>query len=312
MDEISSRATLRKQSEPTTRRSRGKWVAVAGVVLLILAVGFGRLFFFNGQSGPQGAAAQSFPEVTVSKPLERQIDRKLTFLGQFSAVDRVELRGAGRWHIDRIYFKDGAIVRKGDLLFTIDTEPYAIKLAQAQAQLKSANAQMVLANQELTRAQSLASRSFGTVESVDQRTSDLQGAAAAIDAPKRLSATPNLISITAGLRRRSRGASAHTLFRLEILSQGSRAATSPTTLLATLVSLDPIHLDFDMSESDYETFSHYRAQAGGAPGKSGRACPSTTTTILVEKAFLISSTMNLTTQAEQFTRERPFKTRNSI
>ncbi len=234
-------------------------------LLLILAVGSGR-FFLDDRDGAQAAIAPPLPQVIVSNPLERQVDKKLTFLGQFSAVDRVELRAQVGGILTGIYFKDGAIVHKGDLLFTIDTEPYAIKLAQAQAQLKSANAQLVLADQELARAQALASRSFGTAENVDQRTSDRQSAVAAIDAAKAAIRDAQFDFDHCRITAPFTGRIGTHLVSIGNLIAGSRGGTSPTTLLATLVSLDPIHLDFDMSESDYETFSRYRAQAGGALG----------------------------------------------
>ncbi len=126
---------------------------------------------------------------------------------------------------------------------------------------------MVLANQELARAQALATRSFGT--SRERGSTHLGPARRGGGDRCRQSGYPRraiLILIIAGLPRHSRGASATHLVSIGNLIAGSRAATSPTTLLATLVSLDPIYLNFDMSESDYETFSRYRAQAGGGLG----------------------------------------------
>ena len=263
---MSSQAEIRKSDKPTSRRTRSRiWIGAGVTLLLILAVGSGR-FFLDDRDGAQAAIAPPLPQVIVSNPLERQVDKKLTFLGQFSAVDRVELRAQVGGILTGIYFKDGAIVHKGDLLFTIDTEPYAIKLAQAQAQLKSANAQLVLADQELARAQALASRSFGTAENVDQRTSDRQSAVAAIDAAKAAIRDAQFDFDHCRITAPFTGRIGTHLVSIGNLIAGSRGGTSPTTLLATLVSLDPIHLDFDMSESDYETFSRYRAQAGGALG----------------------------------------------
>ncbi|MEW6438839.1 MAG: efflux RND transporter periplasmic adaptor subunit [Pseudomonadota bacterium] len=260
--------TLRRARKPKTRRpTSNRWIVATAALLVLLAAGFVRLHFFGDQPSAQAVAAvQALPEVVVSNPLQQQIDKRLTFLGQFSAVDRVELRAQVGGTLTGIYFKDGAIVHKGDLLFTIDPRPYEIKLAQAQAQLESANAQLVLAGQELARAQSLATRSFGTVENVDQRTSDRSGAVAAVDAAKAAIRDAQFDLDHCRIIAPFTGRIGTHLVSIGNLIAGSRAATSPTTLLATLVSLDPIHLDFDMSESDYETFSHYRAEAGGSLG----------------------------------------------
>ena len=89
-------------------------------------------------AGP-GAAALP-PSVAVSAPLQRDINTRLQFLGQFSAVHKVELRAQVGGTLTQIGFGDGNIVQKGDLLFEIDPTPYQIKLSEATAQLESARA----------------------------------------------------------------------------------------------------------------------------------------------------------------------------
>src|SRR5262245_56363139 len=113
----------------------------------------------------QGDAAASvtpaaLPQVVVSKPLMREVESRLGFLGQFSGVEQVELRAQVGGTLTGIHFKDGDIVHRGDLLFTIDPRPYGIKLAQAKAQLETANARLVLAGRELHRAEVLAAKAF--------------------------------------------------------------------------------------------------------------------------------------------------------
>ncbi|WP_429321176.1 efflux RND transporter periplasmic adaptor subunit [Paraburkholderia sp. GAS448] len=201
----------------------------------------------------------------MSKPLMHELDTRLGFLGQFSAVDQVELRAQVGGTLTGIYFKDGDIVHKGDLLFTIDPVPYEIRLAQANAQLETATARLVLADQELRRAQELERNDAGTAQDVEQRTSDRQAAQAALDDARAQIRDARFdldhCHITAPFTGRI---GAH-LVSVGNLIAGSRAATSPTTLLATLVSLDPIHLDFDMSESDFQTFSRYQTHLKGTP-----------------------------------------------
>jgi RND family efflux transporter MFP subunit len=132
----------------------------------------------------------------------------LGFLGQFSAIEQVELRAQVGGTLTGVYFKDGDIVHKGDLLFTIDARPYEIRLAQGKAQLETANARLALAERELTRAQVLATKQFGTEQTVDQRTADQRSAQAAVDDAKARSATQSSISSIAASPRPSRGASA--------------------------------------------------------------------------------------------------------
>jgi RND family efflux transporter MFP subunit len=199
----------------------------------------------------------------VSKPLVDNLDAQLGFLGQFSAVSQVELRAQVGGALTGIFFKDGDIVRRGDLLFIIDSRPYEITLAEATAQLNVASAHLELADRQLDRAKDLEQSDAGSVENVDQRTSDQRSArAAGEDAKARIrDARFDLdhCRITAAFT----GRMGKHLVSVGNLIAGSRTATSPTTLLATLVSLDPIYLDFDMSESDFLTYSKYRKHLKG-------------------------------------------------
>lgn len=233
------------------------WLVGAAAALALLLTYLGSSYYRSGQATATQAAV---PAVTVSRPLQRDIDTRLGFLGQFSAIDRVELRAQVGGTLTEIHFQDGQIVHKGDLLLIIDPRPYEIKLAEAKAQLQTAIARLALANSQLVRAQSLRRSDFGTQETVDQRSNEQDAAKAAIEDAKARIRDAQLdleyCRVTApftgriGARQVSVGG----------LIAGSRAAAGPTTLLATLVSLDPIYLDFDMSKSDYLTFSRERAR----------------------------------------------------
>jgi len=165
--------------------------------------------------------------------------------------------------LTEIRFHDGQVMRKGDPLFVIDPRPFQIKLDQAVAQLQAALARKVLTDAELWRAQQLKQSSFGTAETVDQRAADQRSAQAAIDTAKAAIMDARLdlefASVTAPFAGRI---GAH-LVSVGSLVGGSRAGTSPTTLLTTIVSLDPIYLDFDMSESDY--LAYQQANQGVSP-----------------------------------------------
>jgi len=208
----------------------------------------------------------ALPQVVVSHPLEREVDSRLGFLGQFSAVEQVELRAQVGGTLTEIHFKDGDIVHQGDLLFTIDPRPYEIRLAQANAQLETAKARLELADRELVRAQNLQRSLAGTAQNVDQRTADQRSAQAAVDDANAQIRDAQFDLDHCRIAAPFTGRIGTHLVSVGNLIAGSRAATSPTTLLATLVSLDPIYLDFDMSESDFLTYSRERARhkGGGA------------------------------------------------
>jgi RND family efflux transporter MFP subunit len=167
--------------------------------------------------------------------LQRDVDTRRGFLGQFSAIDRVELRAQVGGTLTEIHFQDGQIVHKGDLLFVIDPRPYEIRLAQASAQLQTVTARVALANSQLARAQSLRHNDFGTQETVDQRINERDAAEAAIEDAKARIRDASSTSNIAASRHRSPG-NRRPPGSDRQPDAGSQTAVSPTTLLATLVS----------------------------------------------------------------------------
>ena len=248
-----------KQDLRAVRRSAARLLVAAGIGITVVATG-SLTYLYRQSDAAVSPAAPALAQVVVSKPLAREVDSRLGFLGQFSAVEQVELRAQVGGTLTGIHFKDGDIIHKGDLLFTIDSRPYEIKLAQANAQLETASARLALADRELYRAQTLKRSDFGTEQAVDQRTADKQATQAAVDDAKAQIRDAEFDLEHCHIRAPFTGRIGTHLVSVGNLIAGSRAATSPTTLLATLVSLDPIYLDFDMSESDFLTFSRGRAQ----------------------------------------------------
>src|SRR5258708_4601822 len=122
----------------TAQRSYKPGAKAWGVSLIALGLIAGGVI-----AGPHLLASRSAtgtaaapPSVAVSAPLQRDLDTQLQFLGQFSAVSRVELRAQVGGTLTEIGFKDGDIVHQGDLLFVIDPTPYQIKLSSATALLE--------------------------------------------------------------------------------------------------------------------------------------------------------------------------------
>jgi RND family efflux transporter MFP subunit len=252
-------------SPPLNRRGAKFWIGAAALAAVFTVAIVVAVRFFDRATAQ--AAPPNPPVVTVSQPLQRELDSRLQFLGQFSPVDRVELRAQVGGTLTRIGFKDGDVVRKGDLLFEIDPTQYQIKLSEATAQLESAQAKYDLATKELTRAQTLQQTDAGTVENVEQRAEEQRTAQASVSAAQALIRDAqfdlNHCSITAPFT----GRMGNHLVSIGNLVSGSRAGAGATTLLATIVSLNPIHLDFDMSESDYLTFERERTNRNKGLGE---------------------------------------------
>jgi RND family efflux transporter MFP subunit len=237
------------------------WIRLLlGIILSVAIVVWGTRLFAPASDQ---VTAQPIPSVTVSQPLEHDIEDKLQFLGQFSGVQQVELRAQVGGTLAQIGFKDGDIVKKGDLLFVIDSEPYEIKMSHAVAQLERTKAWLELATRQLERAKTLKRTDAGSTENVEQRTSEKRAAQAAVADAEAMVRDAQFDLDHCHITAPFTGRIGTHLVSVGNLVAGSRAASSPTTVLATLVSLDPIYLNFDMSEADYMAFIRERAKTNG-------------------------------------------------
>jgi multidrug efflux system membrane fusion protein len=120
----------------TGLRTRRNWyvAAAAGAIL----VGSGVWSFIAHMAMPgQEIVPPSPPVATVALPLRENVTNRTELTGQFSAVNQVGLRAQVGGYLTGIHFRDGQIVRKGDLLFVIDPRPYEIQLQQATEPLAS-------------------------------------------------------------------------------------------------------------------------------------------------------------------------------
>ncbi|SNB75228.1 RND family efflux transporter, MFP subunit [Arboricoccus pini] len=245
----------------TSPRHARRWLGAG--FLALLAVGGVLSFeqFSQSTDAAETAAAPPPPQVTVAHPLERQVAGSTEFTGQFSAVDYVEIRAQVSGYLTEIHFTDGQIVKKGDLLFVIDPRPYEIQLQQAQARLQTAQANLELANKQLSRTTELKRSDFASGELLDQRTQGQRSAQADLDDAKAaIRAAALNVEFTHVIAPLSGKISTHRASIGSLVNGGQTASSS--TLLTTIVSLDPIHLDFEMSESDYLAFRRYQQDVG--------------------------------------------------
>ncbi|MGI4975935.1 MAG: efflux RND transporter periplasmic adaptor subunit, partial [Janthinobacterium lividum] len=187
---------------------------------------------------------------------------------QFSAVDEVELRAQVGGYLSEIHFADGQMVRKGDLLFVVDPRPYEIALQQAGAQFQAATAALDLANRQVGRSTELVRENFASHEVLDQRVQAQLAAQAGIEQAK---AAIHAAQLNLEFTRITAPFSGRVSMRR--VSIGSLVSGGPGsgsgTALTTLVSLDPVHLDFDMSEADYLAYARF--VAAGAPDRAVQA-----------------------------------------
>jgi RND family efflux transporter MFP subunit len=217
------------------------------------------------------ALAQGGPPampVTVAAPAAKRVTQWDEFSGRFEAVASVEVRARVSGFIEQLHFKDGQIVKAGDPLFTIDKRPYEIAVESAKADVARNKAQVGLAELQVQRGASLISSKTITDQEYDQRKANLDVARAQLKAAEAglRSADLNLewTEVKAPIAGRI---SDRKVDAGNLIAGGQMGAT----LLATIVTLDPIRFVFDVSEADY---LHYtRLYLSGALASSGEKNP---------------------------------------
>jgi RND family efflux transporter MFP subunit len=212
-------------------------------ILIVLA---GLLAGCEEKQTPQAAAAG--PPVTVAQPVKRTVTDWDEFTGRFDAVQQVQVRPRVGGFITAVEFRDGAFVSTGDLLYLIDARPFEAVATQAEGQLSDARAKVELGKRELDRALTLQQSQNVADNIVDQRRQALQAARAAeTQAEGVLKAAQLNVEFTHVTAPISGRVSRH-LVDVGNLVQGSEGSS---TLLTSIVSLDPIYIYFDIDEATY-------------------------------------------------------------
>jgi multidrug efflux system membrane fusion protein len=217
-----------------------------GPLILLLAVTLSGC----GDKPPQPAAAAPLP-VTVAQPTKRTVTDWDEFTGRFEAIEEVQVRARVGGFVTNVEFRDGAFVNTGDLLYVIDSRPFEAVAEQADGQLSDARAKAELAKRELDRALTLNQTQAVSDSIVDQRRQALQAAKAAqMQAEGLLKAAQLNIEFSHVVAPIGGRVSRH-LVSVGNLVQGSDSGGG-STLLTSIVSLDPIHIYFDMDEATYQ------------------------------------------------------------
>src|SRR5437899_10208950 len=196
--------------------------------------------------GSRPAPTPPPPKVKVVQPVAREITEWDEYTARLDAVDSVEVRPRVSGYLQSIHFQDGAIVKKGDLLFLIDPRPYEAALHRAEADVELAKSRLALARKNFARAADLLSSHAISQEESDIRGSNLRQAEAsvaeaqaAVDAA-RLDVEFTHVSAPVSGRVGRKLVTEGNLINGGVGTQG--------TLLTTIVSLDPIYAYFEADE----------------------------------------------------------------
>jgi RND family efflux transporter MFP subunit len=213
-------------------------VSLRAAVVVVALIGLAPVLAGCGQS-PQQAAAPP-PKVTVAKPVKRTIVDHDEYVGRFVPIDVVEMRARVSGYLDKVHFLDGQIVKQGDLLFTIDKRPFQNTLDQARANLETAKSNVVFTQSDLARGQQLLRDRTISEQIFEQRSQSFRNAQSAVAASEAMVRQAELrapVTGRIGDRRVTTG---------NLVTGGTGGST---TLLATVVSIDPIRFEFTFDEA---------------------------------------------------------------
>ncbi|HEV8341912.1 MAG TPA: efflux RND transporter periplasmic adaptor subunit [Candidatus Binatia bacterium] len=229
---------------------RSRWFLLLGLFMLLVGIGwfaFGPAWSLTNNKRQQTSAA-ALPKLTVSRPVVREITEWDEYTGRLESTETVEVRARVNGYLQSIHFKDGQVIKRGDLLFVIDPRPYQAELDRVTAELQLAQARLELAKSDYARAQKLLQFRAISQEEADTRLATERQVQESVEAAragvKGTKLNVEFTRITAPITGR---------IGRKLVTEGNliNGGTAESTLLTTIVSMDPIYVYFEADERSY-------------------------------------------------------------
>lgn len=254
---------------------RGVWPAVTGITAVVAivsaALGFHSL---NAEANSPSASAPQAVPVSVALVAATDVNTWDEFSGRLEAVERVDVRSRVAGAVQAVHFREGALVKQGELLITIDPAPYAAEVDRAEAQVASAQARVAFTRSEQDRARRLWAEQAIAQRELDERTNAGREAEASLRAAQ---ASLQSARLNLGYTQ-VRAPVAGRIGKLEVTVGNLVAAGPGAPVLTTLVSVSPIYASFDADEQivvhalkDLPGGSSARSSIEGIPVQMGTA-----------------------------------------
>ena len=208
------------------------------------------------------------PKVTVSLPIVQEIIEWDEYTGRLEATENVEVRARVSGYLQSIHFTDGAIVKKGDLLFVIDPRPYQAEVDRVTAELQLAQARLELAKSDYVRAQKLLQFRAISQEEADTRAATERQAQESVEAGranvKAAKLNVEFTRVTAPITGR---------ISRKLVTEGNliNGGTAESTLLTTIVSMDPIYVYFEADERSYLKYARLSQNGKGPSSRQAKS-----------------------------------------
>ena len=246
-------------TEQPPRRQRN-----LAAIILALAAGGGAVYASKSDipEAPPAATVEAAIPVSVQTVEERHVQLWQEFSGRLEAVDEVDIRSRVSGTIRAVHFKEGSLVKAGDLLITIDPDPYAAEVDRASAQVVAARARVAYSTSEAERAQRLWKVKAVAERELDERVNAKREADAQLRAAQAALKTAKLNLDYTQVRAPVSGR----VGRIEITVGNLVAAGPGAPVLTRLVSVSPIYARFDADEAAIAQVLRSRQSADGVAG----------------------------------------------
>lgn len=238
------------------------WKGLLTLVTLVAITGC------SGQNGPESQNAQGQPPgVKIAQPLAQDVTEWDEYTGRIEAVSSVDVRARVSGYLEKVNFKAGEKVKKGDLLFLIDPKPFSAQLSYAEAELERARSKRELAKNDLERAERLFRAKAISEEEHDARSKGLREAAAAVQ-----SAEANVYTARLNLDFTKIRAPIDGRIGRELITEGNLVSGggADATRLTFIVSTDPVYVYVDADERSVLKYRRLAQQVGGGDFGSGQ------------------------------------------
>ncbi len=237
------------------------------VIIAVVAVGC--------QKAPE-VVPPAPPEVTVSTPEQRDVTVYQEFVGSTEAFKSVNIRARVQGFLDRMTFEPSSFVKKGQLLFVIEPEPYEAQRDRAAAGLKAAEAGLARAESDLDRLEQAVATNAVSQQEVTRARAERDQASAAL-----LQAQAELTNAQIQLDYTTVESPIDGLVSRNYVDLGNLVGAGESTLLTTVRQIDPIYAYFEVSE---RFVAQVLEQRGGHKGaEDGGLMPAT---LLLEETGL--------------------------
>ena len=227
----------------------------------------GLVFLLAACQPQQATAPPPPPQVTVSQPVARDVIEWDEYTGRLEAVESVEVRARVSGYLQSVHFTAGALVKKGALLFVIDPRPYQAELDRVKAALEQSLARFERTQKDFARAQQLVKSRAMSQEEVDTRSADQREAQEAVRAARAAVDAARLnVEFTQVKAPISGRISRYLVTEGNLINGGS----ADSTLLTTIVSLDPIYGYFEVDERSYLKYTHLWRNGTNSGSRNGK------------------------------------------